>query len=566
MQMGVVTRASAGMLVIAFAASTVAAQDLILHWTFDEPEGGNVDVIDEGVNAEKGNGILFGQATRTTNTPGESGGFALDLSAEGVENTVWGDDLAEVDTLEAFTMTMWINLQGTNADQGGSNNVRLLAKQSGGDFNGFSWNLNTPNEGENSTDNFKLGMFIGGENGFVLHQSTEDMGADDTWAFIAYTYDGSLEAGGLGNSVFYVGYEDETVRELGDVFSIDGGRVKSTAAGLDDSADFGIGFTDADPGRDYSINGYQDDIRIYDGWLEIEDIEQIRLAGLGSVVEFSPCDFNQDGAVDASDAGFMFGVWDTDDATADKNDDGVVDAADAGQLFAEWTGEAPVAAAGDATASYNYVTGLIEISANGVVNVFVESNSGALSAGNADAAPAGLLASDNASRVGLTGFGGINVTNWKSSNTVGLALRRSESRRRTSAWFSGGDLRSRFGEFRLRTGTCRHHAAGSRPVWTSRNPPLIGRLEPTETTAVTVAMDSDGRQAASRHACRPSETRRPTPSFQSSNARRRRSLRVVCLVQSRREDHGRPRRFHVGWFGPLEVQVRRSPSTISVAR
>ena len=105
----------------------------------------------------------------------------------------------------------------------------------------------------------------------------------------------------------------------------------------------------------------------------------------------------------------------------DINQDGRVDASDAGLLFAAWTGEAPSAAAGEATASYNYMTGLIEISANGVVNAFVESASGGLTPGNADAAPAGLLASDNASRVGLTGFGGINVTNWKSQNSTGLA-------------------------------------------------------------------------------------------------------------------------------------------------
>ena len=106
----------------------------------------------------------------------------------------------------------------------------------------------------------------------------------------------------------------------------------------------------------------------------------------------------------------------------DINEDGRVDASDAGLLFAAWTGEAPTAAAGDATASYNYVSGLIEISANGVVNAFVESASGGLTPGNADAAPAGLLASDNASRVGLTGFGGINVSNWKSQNTAGLGM------------------------------------------------------------------------------------------------------------------------------------------------
>ena len=83
-------------------------------------------------------------------------------------------------------------------------------------------------------------------------------------------------------------------------------------------------------------------------------------------------------------------------------------------------GEAPTPGENDATAAYNPVTGLIEISANAVVNVFVESAGGLLTPGGADPAPAGLLASDNANRVGLTGFGGINVTDWKSLNTPNL--------------------------------------------------------------------------------------------------------------------------------------------------
>ena len=137
-------------------------------------------------------------------------------------------------------------------------------------------------------------------------------------------------------------------------------------------------------------------------------------------------DFNGDGSVDAADASVMFANWEGSGVgdiagSAEGGPDGLVDAADAGKMFAEWTGDHPEPGAGDATAEYNTVSGQILISANGVVNVFVESASGGLSPGNSDAAPAGLLASDNASRVGLTGFGGINVTNWKSQNSAGLA-------------------------------------------------------------------------------------------------------------------------------------------------
>ena len=82
----------------------------------------------------------------------------------------------------------------------------------------------------------------------------------------------------------------------------------------------------------------------------------------------------------------------------------------------------PQPAERDAVGGYNSATGEIVISANGVVNAFVESATNQLTPGSTDQAPAGLLASDNASRVGLTGFGGIEVTDWTSRNTPGMLL------------------------------------------------------------------------------------------------------------------------------------------------
>ena len=198
---------------------------------------------------------------------------------------------------------------------------------------------------------------------------------------------------------------------------------------------FAYEVTEADVGQTltFTVSSREQGI-VIDAWVfstsatlmdDYSQTELDALFGTPSAPAVGPeCDLNGDFSVDAADAGIMFGAWG--DAPevghpADKNDDGVIDAADAGVLFAQWTGEAPSPGAGDATAAYNPGTGLIEISADGVVNVFVESASGALTTGAADAAPAGLLVSDNASRVGLTGFGGINVTNWKSQNTPGLA-------------------------------------------------------------------------------------------------------------------------------------------------
>lgn len=51
-------------------------------------------------------------------------------------------------------------------------------------------------------------------------------------------------------------------------------------------------------------------------------------------------DLNQDGSVDAGDAGIMFADWGADFSPADFNLDLVVDAADAQLMFEQWTGDA----------------------------------------------------------------------------------------------------------------------------------------------------------------------------------------------------------------------------------
>ena len=124
-------------------------------------------------------------------------------------------------------------------------------------------------------------------------------------------------------------------------------------------------------------------------------------------------DFNIDNRVDAFDFGILFANWGAlGENVADTNFDEIVDAADAGRVFGRFTGDPAAAGPGMATAEYNHVTGGLLINANGVVNVFVEHSGGALVPEGVADAPAGLLKSENASRVGLTGFGGINVENW----------------------------------------------------------------------------------------------------------------------------------------------------------
>jgi len=271
-----------------------SSQELLIQYTFDEGSG---PALDAG-NGVAANGTFGSTATRTDDTPGGASPFALDLRATGTESFVNGGDAAKVDTLESFTLTTWLKLEGLNADQGGSGNVRLIAKQAGGDFPGISWNLSGPTDGERGPDNFRTGLFIGGESGFGFEYSSENVSADN-WAFLAVTYDGTEE---FENAAFYFGDEESETILLGDEFFLDipAGPVASTAG----DADFGIGFTDGAPGTDFSADGYQDDVRVYSGVLSLEQLEAVRLENLVSSLSCDPSsmgDIDGDGTVAFAD-------------------------------------------------------------------------------------------------------------------------------------------------------------------------------------------------------------------------------------------------------------------------
>ncbi|MDG2380627.1 MAG: PEP-CTERM sorting domain-containing protein [Pirellulaceae bacterium] len=306
-----------GLLLAITNLTPLQAQGPVLRWDFDEENGPALD-SGTGISAD---GVLQSTAARTTNTPGSFSAFALDLSAEGFESWVNGGEPEKVDTLTQFTLTTWLYLEDLNAENGGSGNVRLLAKQAANaNYDGISWNLNNPNEGDRSIDNFKLGLFIGGEEGFGFAQSSEDLSADNAWTFLAVSYDGSADE---DNLFFYVGDEDSIVEQLGFEQSVFAGQVESTEG----EAVVAIGYTDAAPGNDFSAVGFQDDVRIYDRVLDVDELELVRLENLQSTIRG---DFDNDGALTATDMNLL-----TDEVRAnsnqlpfDLNDDQLVDQLD----------------------------------------------------------------------------------------------------------------------------------------------------------------------------------------------------------------------------------------------
>ena len=80
------------------------------------------------------------------------------------------------------------------------------------------------------------------------------------------------------------------------------------------------------------------------------------------------------------------------------------------------------AAAGTVVAEYIAATGELIVSSGGAVNLFVDHlDSGISVLDPVPAPPAGILLTNNPSRVGLTGFGGISVEDW-SFGSIGAEI------------------------------------------------------------------------------------------------------------------------------------------------
>lgn len=300
------TQGLVGCCVALLLVVNLSAQDLVVQWGFDEAAGGTVDAVDGGVGSAT-NGVLGTLAARTTDTPGGGPGFALDLSAAGDTTSstndgplVNGGNSLEVDTLAQFTLSTWVKVTSdSDYNEGGSGNVRLLSKQSGGAFDGISWNMNGPQLGAARSQNaFTMGLFIGGDFGFAFDFASDDiLDRGGEWLFLAVTYDGNSST---DNTKFWIGDENNAVAQLGTTLTIDAGPVFSTntSNGGDANANFGIGFTDGAPGVDFAVTGYQDDVRVYDGVLVESALDAVRLENLTAAPSV---DLDSDGDVDGAD-------------------------------------------------------------------------------------------------------------------------------------------------------------------------------------------------------------------------------------------------------------------------
>lgn len=260
--------ATATALLFMIGAQSALPQELLLRYTFDESDSGSANAADLGA-APAAPGVFVG-AARIGNAPGGFSKGALDLTGATADSLkyVTGGDAEKLDGLEAFTLTAWINVQDVPVG-----NRRILAKQSGGAFDGFSWNVNDPADGERSAANFGLRLFVGGEKGFAHDLSGDrvSIDADNKWTFVAITYDGRLD---IDNVMYYSGSVDNSVTHHATT-TIDAGRTMPT------DARFTVSHTDAAMTANTALQGWMDDVRVYSGVMNAEQLNAVRLENLG---------------------------------------------------------------------------------------------------------------------------------------------------------------------------------------------------------------------------------------------------------------------------------------------
>jgi hypothetical protein len=250
------------LLTLALAASLPATaalhgQTLLLHWNFDEASSGTSDTIDYG-SAPQVDGRFFTSATRTGETPAGFSLGAADVTALATSSVLANPtDLAgKLNNLTTFTFSLWVNMQSSPA------NLDRIFRA--GNNTGFGIRVVTPPSGTISASNFGLTLDLVG--GAV--PMNVSVNADNSWLFLAFTFDASLPA---DNVRLYVGTDSTGV------------SLASTAT----ASIVNTGVLDANLtlGRHPSLSNrgvpaYLDDFRIYSGVGDAAFIEDLRLANI----------------------------------------------------------------------------------------------------------------------------------------------------------------------------------------------------------------------------------------------------------------------------------------------
>ncbi|HBR94476.1 MAG TPA: hypothetical protein DEA90_09960 [Opitutae bacterium] len=240
----------------AILTSVSNAQTLISHYTLDGTvaDSGSLGIDGALINSASfvsGGVGSFNQAL-STDSVGSQNFFRADTS----DNPAYG--------MNAITISMWVNLSSYNdgdrlvSNVTSANGFDLYLKSdvlSAGDYR-LAFNFNSTSGAVQSADN-------------VAYQTSE-------WVFLAVTYDSSIVSG--DNVFFYVGDETSTI-----VMNDSAAKTGSINVG---TADFEIGGTPATTGDRTPVALYND-VRIYNGALDLASLEAIRTAAIPEPAHFS---------------------------------------------------------------------------------------------------------------------------------------------------------------------------------------------------------------------------------------------------------------------------------------
>lgn len=247
-------KAIAWVAALALSAGMCASAEatLLLRYSFDEVSG---VALDSGATPTA-NGTFGGTSTRVTSTPGGAPGYAMSTNGGAITSYVTGGDADKLDGLTKLTVCGWINLQANP-----------------GQFDRFVSDHSNVSTGwdvfvaSGTASSFTVRLGVDNVDASVV---SGNINANQTWAFIAVTYDGALTA---NNVLYYSGSVTTAVAQSGTTGTLNMGP---TAA---NGTDFRVGGTPRST-FDRTPNAYFDDIRVYNEVLNSAQLDAVRLSSI----------------------------------------------------------------------------------------------------------------------------------------------------------------------------------------------------------------------------------------------------------------------------------------------
>lgn len=251
-------------------ATPLHGQTLLLQYDFDDSASPATD--SGAAPAAPGTLVATGSASGFVSGNSPSGTGSVFSTGDGNNNYLTTataatpdgaiGDIAKLDGLSSFTLTLWVNLQTVAL------NDRFMSD--GGapvtpTINGFDFYMGAPTSGI-SASNFQLTLSV---NGTSINSSV-NTGAANQWVFFAVTYDGTLTA---SNVSFYRGTPSSNAAQLGTTVSLNKGTVG------DNTVPFQVAGT-SQSASDRTATGFFDDVRVYSGVADAAFIEAVRLENI----------------------------------------------------------------------------------------------------------------------------------------------------------------------------------------------------------------------------------------------------------------------------------------------